>query len=182
MKVEITNIKDVLLIKPQVFSDDRGLFYESWNARRFTECTGVTASFVQENHSRSINNVLRGLGYQINKPQGKLVRVVQGVIFDVAVDLRRKSPTFGSWYGVELTESNHLSLWVPPGCAHGFLTRSQSADVAFMATDYFAPECERCIIWNDNTLAIDWNIKEEPILSHKDKRGVPFPLAEVFEF
>jgi dTDP-4-dehydrorhamnose 3,5-epimerase len=182
MNVKHTNIKGVLLIKPQVFSDERGFFYESWNERQFTESIGVNAKFVQENHSRSSDNVLRGLGYQIKKPQGKKVRVVKGVIFDVVVDLRMKSPTFGAWYGVELSENNNLSLWIPPGCAHGFLSRSEIADVVFMTTDYFAPEYERCIIWNDRTLAIDWNVKEKPILSEKDKLGIPFKEAEVFDF
>lgn len=182
MNVECTAIKDVLLFRPQIFSDQRGFFYESWNARRFFESTGVILKFVQENHSRSMNNVLRGLGYQINKPQGKLVRVVQGTIFDVVIDLRRKSPTFASWYGVELSDRNHSSLWIPPGCAHGFLTRSTSADVVFMTTDYFEPEYERCIIWNDPTLAINWNIEEEPVLSSKDKLGLRFLDAEFFDY
>ena len=164
-------IPDVVLIEPKVFGDDRGFFLESFNQRAFDEATGTSHQFVQDNHSRSSCGVLRGLHYQIQNPQGKLVRVVNGAVFDVAVDLRKSSPTFGKWVGAELNAENRRQLWVPPGFAHGFLVLSTFADFLYKATDYYVPEHERCIAWNDKDLSINWNIKEDPILSEKDKYG-----------
>lgn len=171
MKVIPTAIPDVLIIEPKVFGDSRGFFYESFNQRAFNQATGMEVQFVQDNHSRSAKGVLRGLHYQIQKPQGKLVRMVRGAIFDVTVDLRKSSPTFGRWVGVELTEDNHFQKWVPPGFAHGFLTLSDSADVCYKTTDYYAPEFERCIAWNDPTIGIQWPLEVEPLLSAKDRLG-----------
>lgn len=175
-----TTIDGVLLLEPKVFGDARGFFLESWNARTFAEVTGVNATFVQDNHSRSAQHVLRGLHYQLQQPQGKLVRVVRGTVFDVAVDLRRSSPTFGAWYGVELSEENHRQLWIPPGCAHGFVVTTPFADFLYKATDYYAPEHERCIAWNDPALAIDWQLTAPPLLSAKDQGGVAFSAAELY--
>jgi len=172
-----TPIPGVWVLEPKVFGDARGFFFESWNARGFREATGVATDFVQDNHSRSARGVLRGLHYQIQNPQGKLVRVVRGAVFDVAVDLRRSSPTFGRWFGAELSEENQRQMWVPPGCAHGFVVRSEFADFLYKATDYYAPEHERCIAWNDPTLGVDWGIAE-PVLSAKDRQGVAFAVAE----
>lgn len=180
MKATPTAIPEVLVIEPKVFGDARGFFLESWNARAFREATGVEASFVQDNHSRSARGVLRGLHYQLRQPQGKLVRVVRGAVFDVAVDLRRSSPSFGRWVGVELGEDNHRQLWVPPGFAHGFLVLSESADFLYKTTDYYAPEHERCIAWNDPDLAIAWPAGITPSLSDKDSRGLPLARADVF--
>ena len=180
MKVVATAIPDVLIIEPKVFGDERGFFFESYNARQFTELTGIKAEFVQDNHSRSAKNVLRGLHYQILQPQGKLVRVVAGVVYDVAVDLRRNSPSFGKWEGVELSAENKRMLWVPPGFAHGFLVLSDYAEFLYKTTDYWAPEHERCITWNDPSLNIAWPIQEEPQLSSKDRHGVAFSGAEMF--
>lgn len=180
MKVLATAIPDLLIVEPTVFGDDRGFFFESYNARKFAELTGVTAGFVQDNHSRSAKNVLRGLHYQVRQPQGKLVRVVAGSVFDVAVDLRRNSATFGEWEGVELSAENKRMLWVPPGFAHGFLVLSEHAEFLYKTTDYWAPEHERCIMWNDPELAIAWPLQEEPQLSAKDLQGVAFSGAEVF--
>ena len=156
MKVTATAIPDVLIIEPKVFGDARGFFYESFNQKAFNEATGQDVNFVQDNHSRSCKGVLRGMHYQIQQPQGKLVRVVRGAVFDVAVDIRKSSPTFGQWVGVELIEGNHRQLWVPPGFAHGFLVTSESADFLYKTTDYYAPQFERSIAWNDPTLAIQW--------------------------
>lgn len=182
MKITPTAIPDVLLIEPKVFGDPRGFFFESFNLKAFKEGTGTEANFVQDNHSRSAKGVLRGLHYQIEQPQGKLVRVVRGAVFDVAVDLRRSSPTFGQWVGAELTEENHRQLWVPPGFAHGFLTLSDSVDFLYKTTDYYAPQFERCIAWNDPALAIAWPLAGmAPQLSGKDQAGVALASAPVFE-
>jgi dTDP-4-dehydrorhamnose 3,5-epimerase len=180
MKVIQTAIPDLLLLEPRVFGDSRGFFLESWNARGFFEATGVDIPFVQDNHSRSAKNVLRGLHYQIRKPQGKLVRVIRGAVFDVAVDIRKTSATFGRWVGMELTEDNHHQFWIPPGFAHGFLVLSDSADFLYKTTEYYAPEFERCILWNDETLDIRWPVQGEPVLSSKDRDGLSFERAEVF--
>jgi dTDP-4-dehydrorhamnose 3,5-epimerase len=178
MKVTPTSIADVLIIEPRVFGDQRGFFLESFNQRQFNDATGTDFSFVQDNHSRSAKNVLRGLHYQVGQPQGKLVRVVRGAVFDVAVDIRPASPTFGQWVGVELSEGNHRQLWVPPGLAHGFLVLSDSAEFLYKTTDYYAPEQERCIVWNDSTLAIDWPLQGgAPLLSGKDAAGLAFAAA-----
>jgi dTDP-4-dehydrorhamnose 3,5-epimerase len=175
-----TNIPDVLIIEPKVFGDDRGFFLESFNAKTFAEKTGINAQFVQDNHSRSSKNVLRGLHYQIQQPQGKLVRVVSGEVFDVAVDIRRNSPTFGKWMGCILSEQNKRQLWVPEGFAHGFVVLSETADFLYKTTDYYAPEYERSIQWNDPDISIDWQITEIPILSAKDKLAQPLKNAELF--
>jgi len=180
MKVTPTEIADVLLLEPRVFGDERGFFLESWNAREFNRAVGSDVQFVQDNHSRSARGVLRGLHYQIAQPQGKLVRVVQGRVFDVAVDLRKSSATFGRWFGAELSDRNFRQLWLPPGVAHGFLVLSDSADFLYKTTNYYAPQDERCIIWNDPEIGIDWPLDSEPILSTKDKLGVSFSKAEVF--
>jgi dTDP-4-dehydrorhamnose 3,5-epimerase len=180
MKVEVTEIPDVLIVEPAVFGDERGFFLESFNERAMREI-GIDAQFVQDNHSRSQRNVLRGLHYQINQPQGKLVRVVSGRVFDVGVDLRRDSATFGKWAGVELSAENKRLFWLPPGLAHGFLVLSESADFLYKATDYYAPRSERTIMWNDPDLAIEWPLESEPILSSKDAAGTAFRAAEVFE-
>jgi dTDP-4-dehydrorhamnose 3,5-epimerase len=179
MKVLETSLQGVLIIEPKVFGDSRGFFYESWNARAF-EAAGVPASFVQDNHSRSARNVLRGLHYQIRQPQGKLVRVVAGEVFDVAVDLRRSSPTFGKWQCVRLSAENKRMLWIPTGFAHGFLVTSDWAEFLYKTTDYWAAEYERTIAWNDPDLAIDWPIRGEPIVSAKDAKGVPLARAETY--
>jgi len=171
MKVIETALPEVLIIEPKVFGDSRGFFYESFNARNFREATGLDVEFVQDNHSRSAKNVLRGLHYQIKQPQGKLVRVVRGAVFDVAVDIRKSSPNFGKWVGVELSEENHRQLWVPPGFAHGFLVLSDSADFLYKTTDYYAPEFERCLAWNDPMVAISWPTEQPPVLSVKDNCG-----------
>jgi len=180
MKVTSCTIPDVLLIEPRVFGDDRGFFYESFNQRELNQATGLNLQFVQDNHSKSARNVLRGLHYQVQKPQGKLVRVVAGEVFDVAVDIRRNSPTFGQWVGALLSAQNHRQLWVPPGLAHGFLVLSDTAEFLYKTTDYYAPEHERCIAWNDSTLAIDWPIASDgPILSTKDANGTAFLEADL---
>jgi dTDP-4-dehydrorhamnose 3,5-epimerase len=181
MNVIQTKIPDVLIIEPQVFGDERGFFYESFNENLFTEKTGVKTNFVQDNHSRSARNVLRGLHYQIQQAQGKLVRVVVGEVFDVAVDIRKSSPTFGQWVGCLLSAENKRIFWVPPGFAHGFLVLSEAAEFLYKTTDYYAPQYERSILWNDPDLAIDWPGTGEPILSAKDKAGQPLKSAEVFE-
>jgi dTDP-4-dehydrorhamnose 3,5-epimerase len=180
MKVTPTAIPEVMLIEPAVFGDDRGFFFESHNARRFHELTGVDANFVQDNHSKSARNVLRGLHYQIRQPQGKLVRVVAGAIYDVAVDMRKSSHTFGRWVGVELTAENRRQLWVPPGFAHGFVVTSESAEVLYKTTDYWAPEHERSLMWNDPSLGIDWPIDGLPTLSAKDGQGKSLAEADLF--
>lgn len=179
MKVTATAIADVLIIEPKVFGDSRGFFFESFNQREFNAATGTDLSFVQDNHSRSEKGVLRGLHYQLGQPQGKLVRVVRGAVFDVAVDIRPGSPTFGKWFGMELNENDNRQLWVPPGLAHGFLVLSDSADFLYKTTDYYAPTLERCIAWNDPTLGIAWPLEGEPQLSAKDRLGVRLQAAEL---
>ena len=180
MNVTRSEIPDVLILEPRVFGDDRGFFFESFNERTFAEKTGVSARFVQDNHSRSARDVLRGLHYQILQPQGKLVRVTVGEIYDVAVDIRRSSPTFGKWTAAVLSAANRKMCWVPPGFAHGFLVVSDHVEVLYKTTDYWAPQHERCIIWNDRDLAISWPVKGEPILSQKDRTGLSLKEAEVF--
>src|SRR5215813_12726907 len=180
MKVIATSIPDVLILEPQVFGDARGFLLESWNSRKFCDAVGLDISFVQDNHSRSRRGVLRGLHYQIKQPQGKLVRVVSGCVFDCAVDLRKSSPTFGRWTGTELSGDNHRQLWIPVGFAHGFLVLSDSADFLYKTTDYYAPQHERSIAWNDPAVGIAWPADVEPVLSAKDKAGVPLRDAEVF--
>ena len=179
MEVLETRIPDVKLIKPKVFGDERGFFMETWNERAFREA-GISASFVQDNHSRSIKNTLRGLHYQLERPQGKLVRCTQGEVLDVAVDLRSSSPTFGHWVAEVLSEENKLELWVPPGFAHGFLVLSDIACFQYKCTDFYSPENERCIVWNDKVLDIDWRGIEKPILSDKDIGGANFLTAETY--
>lgn len=181
MKAAATTLPGVLILEPQVFGDQRGFFFESFNQRRFAELSGLAPAFVQDNHSRSARHVLRGLHYQIRQPQSKLVRVIAGEIFDVALDLRRHSPSFGQWEGVVLSAANKRQLWIPEGFAHGFLVLSEDAEVLYKTTAYWAPEHERCIAWNDPRLAIDWPLAGAlPHLSAKDARGVPFAEAEVF--
>jgi dTDP-4-dehydrorhamnose 3,5-epimerase len=180
MKVISTEISDVLLLEPPVFRDERGFFFESWNARTFREVAQSDVQFVQDNESRSTGGVLRGLHYQIKHPQGKLVRVSRGRIFDVAVDLRKSSLTFGRYVSVELSENNHQQLWIPPGFAHGFLVLSEIADVLYKTSDYYAPEDERCLIWNDRDVAIEWPLDGEPVLSARDRAGLSLRKAEVF--
>lgn len=182
MKVTPTAIPDVLVIEPKVFGDARGFFFESFNQKAFDEAVGKHVDFVQDNHSRSAKGVLRGLHYQIQQPQGKLVRVVRGAVYDVAVDIRKSSPTFGQWVGIELTEDNHKQFWVPVGFAHGFMVLSESADFLYKTTDYYAPAHERCIAWNDSSLAIEWpSIDVSPQLSAKDAAGAKFIDASIFE-
>lgn len=182
MKATPTAIPDVLLIEPRVFGDVRGFFFESFNERAFAGATGLDVTFVQDNHSRSQQGVLRGLHYQIRQPQGKLVRVVVGEVFDVAVDLRRQSPTFGQWVGQLLSAENKLQLWVPAGFAHGFVVLSEAAEFLYKTTDYYAPEHEQCIAWNDPTIAIAWPaMPVAPQLSAKDQAGKPFTAAPMFE-
>jgi len=179
MNVIETGLPDVLILEPRVFGDERGFFMESYNRQRFAEL-GLPTEFVQDNHSRSARGVLRGLHYQIRQPQGKLVRVVCGAVYDVVVDLRRGSPTFGRWEGVELTEENKRMLWIPPGFAHGYLVLSDSADFLYKTTDFYAPEHERCLLWNDPALGISWPLSGEPILSAKDRAGKSLSEAEVY--
>lgn len=171
MKASATKIPDVLIIEPKVFGDDRGFFFESFNQKAFNEATGLDVTFVQDNHSKSAKNVLRGLHYQVQQPQGKLVRVVQGEVFDVAVDIRKGSPTFGQWVGEILSAENKKQLWIPAGLAHGFLVLSDSAEFLYKTTDYYAPAYERCVAWNDADLGIDWPISDTPLLSAKDAAG-----------
>ena len=180
MKVIPTAIDGLLVIEPTVFGDDRGFFYESFNQRRFEDLTGVKADFVQDNHSRSARNVLRGLHYQIQQAQGKLVRVTSGSVFDVAVDLRKSSPTFGKWHGLELSGENKRQFWIPPGFAHGFVVTSEHAEFLYKTTDYYAPEHERALIWNDPAIDIEWPLEVEPLLSGKDQKGLKLADAEVF--
>lgn len=168
------------MLEPRVFGDDRGFFLESYNQRVFREITGINAIFVQDNHSRSARNVLRGLHYQIKQAQGKLVRVVAGEVFDVAVDLRRSSPRYGRWMGLHLSAENKRMMWIPAGFAHGFLALSESTEVLYKATDYYAPEHERCVMWNDPDIGIKWPIAGVPLVSEKDTRGVALKLAEAF--
>jgi dTDP-4-dehydrorhamnose 3,5-epimerase len=180
MQAVRTAIPDVVLFQPRVFGDSRGFFFESFNQRAFDEATGTHYQFVQDNHSRSAKGVLRGLHYQIQQPQGKLVRVVRGAVLDVAVDLRRSSPTFGRWVAEELSETNQNQLWVPPGFGHGFVVLSDVAEFLYKTTDYYAPTHERCIAWNDSRLAIDWKLDQPPVLSPKDAKGFSFSEAELF--
>ena len=182
MKVTPTAIPDVLMIEPEVFADARGLFFESFNQRAFDQAIGQHINFVQDNHSRSAKNVLRGLHYQVQQPQGKLVRVVQGEVFDVAVDIRKSSPTFGQWVGEILSAENKRQRWVPEGFAHGFLVMSDTAEFLYKTTDYYAPEFERCIAWNDPELAIPWPLplNTPPLLSSKDQMGLNMHDAELF--
>ncbi|WP_313311905.1 dTDP-4-dehydrorhamnose 3,5-epimerase [Pulveribacter sp.] len=180
MKATRLAIPDVVLIEPKVFGDARGFFFESFNQRAFDEATGTSHQFVQDNHSRSSRGVLRGLHYQIQQPQGKLVRVARGAVWDVAVDIRKSSPTFGQWVGVELSEDNQRQLWLPPGFAHGFVVLSETADFLYKTTDYYAPEHERCIVWNDARLGIQWPYQGQPSLSAKDAQGAALARAEVF--
>ena len=180
MNVINTSIPEVLIIKPKIFDDDRGFFFESFNQAQFDEVVGRKVTFVQDNHSKSVKNVLRGLHYQIKQPQGKLVRVLQGAVLDVAVDIRRSSPTFGQHVAVELSSQNKLQLWVPEGFAHGFLVISDTVEFLYKATDYYAPQFDRAIIWNDEKLAINWTLKDIPLLSKKDQLADSFCNAEVF--
>ena len=184
MKVTACTIADVLLIEPKVFGDDRGFFYESFNQRAFREASGLSVDFVQDNHSKSARNVLRGLHYQVQQPQGKLVRVVAGEVFDVAVDLRAGSKTFGQWVGELLSAENKRQMWVPEGFAHGFLVLSDSAEFLYKTTDYYAPQHERCLLWNDAQVAIDWPLAAlEGVtlqLSAKDQQGQPLASAETY--
>jgi dTDP-4-dehydrorhamnose 3,5-epimerase len=180
VKVIRTEIPDVLLLEPRVFSDDRGFFFESYNQRTFGDATGLDVEFVQDNHSHSVKGVLRGLHYQIRQPQGKLIRVVEGEIFDSVVDIRRSSPTFGRAVTVRLTSKQQRMLWVPPGFAHGFCVISDAADVLYKSTDFYAPQHERTLLWSDAALQIDWPLTKEPLLSTKDAAGVPLNRAELF--
>jgi dTDP-4-dehydrorhamnose 3,5-epimerase len=172
-------LPEVLVIEPKVFGDSRGFFFESWNEREFARA-GIKASFVQDNHSRSARNVVRGLHYQIRQPQGKLVRVIAGEIFDVAVDIRRSSPNFGKWAGIRLSAEDKTMMWIPSGFAHGFAVLSDYADVLYKATDYYAPEFERALLWSDPDIGIDWPLSGAAVLSAKDAAGVPIRRAEVF--
>jgi dTDP-4-dehydrorhamnose 3,5-epimerase len=181
MKVMPMSIPDVLVLEPKVFGDSRGFFFESYNRRAFSEATGLDPDFVQDNHSRSARGVLRGLHYQIRQPQGKLVRVVAGEVFDVAVDLRRNSPTFGRWVGEYLSAENKRMMWVPEGFAHGFVVISDHAEFLYKTTDYYAPEHERCIRWDDPSIGIEWPLAGQPQLSAKDMQGMALGDAEVFE-
>jgi dTDP-4-dehydrorhamnose 3,5-epimerase len=181
MQVVQTAIPDLLILEPKVFGDDRGFFFESFNQQTFQNLTGVKANFVQDNHSKSAANVLRGLHYQIEQAQGKLVRVTSGEVFDVAVDIRRQSATFGKWVGVLLSAESKRQLWVPPGFAHGFVVLKDNTEFLYKTTDYYAPQHERCIRWDDPAIAIEWPITQTPILSGKDQLGVALLDAEVFE-
>lgn len=181
MNVVETTIPDLLLIEPKVYGDDRGFFYESFNRQKFAELTGRDANFVQDNHSRSVKGVLRGLHYQIQHPQAKLVRVVQGAVLDVAVDIRKSSPTFGQHVALELSAENKLMFWIPEGFAHGFLVLSDTAEFLYKTTDYWYPEHERSLRWDDSDLAIDWQLQAAPALSGKDMQGKPLADAELFQ-
>ncbi len=181
MTITPTKIPDVFIIEPKVFGDERGFFFESFNQKNFTEKTGITSEFVQDNHSRSVKGVLRGLHYQIQQTQGKLLRVIAGEIFDVAVDMRKSSPNFGEWVGCILSAENKRQFWVPPGFAHGFLVTSDIAEVLYKTTDYYAPNYERSLLWNDPDVGIDWPLNGiTPILSVKDQEGQPLKTAEFF--
>jgi len=180
MNVKSLAIHDVKLLEPTMFGDDRGWFFESFNQARFDAAIGQHVTFVQDNHSRSVKQVLRGLHYQIQQPQGKLVRVVAGAVFDVAVDIRRSSPTFGQWVGEVLSAENKRQLWIPEGFAHGFVVLSDVAEFLYKATDYYAPQHERCIIWNDSAIGIRWPFESMPTLSGKDRQGVTLDRAECF--
>lgn len=181
MKIRPTAIPDVLVVEPRIFKDDRGFFMETWETRKFAH-HGITANFTQDNHSASTRHVLRGLHYQIRHPQGKLVRVIAGEVFDVAVDMRRSSPTFGRWVGAYLSADNHRMLWVPPGFAHGFVVLSERAEFVYKVSDVYCPEAERAVLWSDRSLGIAWPLPRNsvPILSPKDERAPPFALAETY--
>ena len=182
MKVHTTHILDVLILEPKIFGDDRGFFLESWNQKTLKDQVGIDEVFVQDNHSKSSKGVLRGLHYQLEQPQGKLVRVVTGRVLDVVVDIRKSSPTFGQYFSIELNDQNHLQLWIPPGIAHGFVVLSDTADFMYKTTDYYAPQYERSILWNDIDLNIDWHLGDiTPSLSDKDKEGVSFKNAEYYD-
>jgi dTDP-4-dehydrorhamnose 3,5-epimerase len=181
MKILPTAVPGVLIIEPKVFADERGFFFESFNERAFAEATGIAAKFVQDNHSRSVKNTVRGLHYQIRQPQGKLVRVVAGEIFDVVVDLRRSSPTFGKWLGHYLSAENKNMIWIPPGLAHGFAVLSDYADFLYKTTDYWAPQHERTLLWNDVEIAIAWPLAGEPVLAARDRAGKRLSEAEVYD-
>lgn len=181
MNIIETNIPGVLIIEPKIYEDDRGFFYESYNKKTFEVTTGITDEFVQDNHSKSTRGVLRGLHYQIKQPQGKLVRVCSGEVYDVAVDIRKSSETFGQWIGTRLTAENKRQLWIPPGFAHGFVVLSEVAEFLYKTTEYYAPEYERCIRWNDPELEIDWQFTGEALVSEKDAQGVSLREADVFE-
>lgn len=176
-----TAIPEVLILQPKVFGDSRGFFFESFNEQDFAQATGLDAKFVQDNHSRSAKGVLRGLHYQLQQPQGKLVRVVRGTVFDVAVDIRKSSPNFGQWVGCELSENNQRQFWVPPGFAHGFVVLSETADFLYKTTDYYAPAYERCIAWNDPAIGIHWPDGVQPQLSAKDQAGLSLAQSELFD-
>lgn len=181
MKATPLDIPDVILLEPTVYKDNRGFFFESFNQRTFEELTGLSVTFVQDNHSCSVQHVLRGLHYQIKHPQGKLVRAVAGEIFDVAVDLRQSSPTLGQWVGEILSDNNAKQLWIPPGFAHGFVVLSEVAEVLYKTTDYWSPQHEQCIVWNDPNLAIQWPLQQSPQLSMKDQQGLSFCQIQGFE-
>jgi dTDP-4-dehydrorhamnose 3,5-epimerase len=180
MKITQTSLPDVLLIEPKVFGDERGFFYESFSQRIFNEAVGREVHFVQDNHSKSQKGVLRGLHYQIQNTQGKLVRVTEGEVFDVAVDIRRSSPTFGKWVGIHISAENRKQLWVPEGFAHGFITLSKTAEFLYKTTSYYSPEYDRCILWNDDSIGVAWPINVSPTLSAKDQAGKKLLAAEVF--
>ncbi len=181
MQATRTAIPDVIVLEPKVFGDERGFFFESYNEKKFAEAIGYAPQFVQDNHSRSARGVLRGLHYQIQQPQGKLVRVTSGEVFDVVVDIRKNSPTFGQWVGVYLSGDNKKQLWIPPGFAHGFVVLSEFAEFLYKTTDFYAPEHERCIIWNDPQIGIEWPLTDAPLLSGKDQQGKLLADAELFE-
>ena len=181
MIITPTKIPDVLIIEPKVFGDERGFFFESFNKKAFAEATGITAEFVQDNHSKSARGVLRCLHYQIKQAQGKLVRVTSGEVLDVAVDIRKSSDTFGQWVGIILSAENKRQLWIPPGFAHGFIVLSETAEFLYKTTDYYAPDYERCIRWDDADLAVDWQLKGQPLVSEKDSQGAAFSIAELFD-
>lgn len=181
MNIIQTNLPEVVIIEPRVFSDNRGHFYESFNAKKFADLTGIKSDFVQDNHSQSTKNVLRGMHYQIRQAQGKLVRVISGEVFDVVVDLRKSSPHFGQWTGITLSAANRLQLWIPPGFAHGFLVTSDEAEFLYKTTDYWAPEHERCLQWDDPAIGIQWPLLHPPVMSAKDQQGKLLVDAEVFE-
>ncbi|CAN4273054.1 RfbC dTDP-4-dehydrorhamnose 3,5-epimerase and related enzymes [Methylophilaceae bacterium] len=181
MQVVQTAIPDVLILEPKVFGDDRGFFFESFNQQTFQNLTGIKTNFVQDNHSKSAANVLRGLHYQIEQAQGKLVRVTSGEVFDVAVDIRRQSATFGKWVGALLSAENKRQMWIPPGFAHGFVVLKDNTEFLYKTTDYYAPQYERCIRWDDPAIGIEWPVSQSPILSAKDQQGLPLSQAEVFK-
>ena len=180
MRVAATAIPDVLLLEPTIYEDERGFFFESFNQKRFEDATGLNIRFVQDNHSRSVKRVLRGLHYQIRRPQGKLLRVTAGEVFDVAIDLRRSSSTFGKYVGTVLSAANKKQLWIPEGFAHGYFVLSDAAEVLYKTNDYYSPEDERCLIWNDPDVGIDWPKDGAPILSEKDRLGLPLSKVEIF--